>query len=67
MLSRPRWRWITVCGTPAWIRQLDIGMPQVMGPVLLVRPLCLAGSQTLVRKFCARTGSMGAPRQTLPE
>jgi hypothetical protein len=35
-----------------------------------VRPLSLAlvkaGAQTLVWKFCARTGSLGAPRQPLP-
>jgi hypothetical protein len=40
-----------------------------LGPI--VRPFSLAlvkaGNQTLVWKFCARTGSMDAPRQPLPE
>ena len=50
-----------------------VGVPQVVGSGPLRQVLVLSlgqsghGSQTLVWKFCARTGSMGAPRQPLPE
>jgi hypothetical protein len=47
------------------------GMPQVMGAGPLRQALSVAlvkaGTRALVWKFCARTGSMGAPRQPLPE
>ena len=50
-----------------------VGVPQVVGSGPLRQVLVLSlgqsghGSQTLVWKFCARTGSMGAPRQPLPQ
>ena len=48
-----------------------VAMPEVVGSGRFVRPLSLAlvkaGTQPLVWKFCARTGSLGAPRHPLPE
>ena len=55
MLSWPRWRWMTVSGTPAWISHDAFVCLRSCGLGRLVRPFTLAlataGTQAFVWKF----------------
>ena len=54
MLSWPRWRWITVSGTPAWIRQPALVCLRSwgLGPFVRSLSLALVKAGMAARRWC---------------